>query len=67
MAVHQFKGLYNGFKDIYFKITNGFNYIYKVINLYLNCSIILDEDKKEIIKIKKDFELREKNLTLSIK
>ena len=65
MAVYQFKSLYNQFKDIYFKITNGFNYINKVIKLYLNCSIILDEDKKEIIKIKKDFEIREKNLTLS--
>ena len=66
MAVAQFKGLYKGFKDIYVKITTGFDYIYKVIDLYLNCSIIINEDKKEMIQLKKDLKTREKNITLSI-
>ena len=66
MAVYLFKILFNGFKDIYPKITSGFDYFYKVLDLYLNCSIIISEDKKDMIQLKNDLKKREKNITLLI-
>ena len=52
IAVYQFKGFLSGFNDLYKKVTLGFDYIYKVIDLYLNCDIILKEDKKIIQQVK---------------
>ena len=63
MAVYQFKGFLSGFNDIYKKVTLGFDYIYKVIDLYLNCDIILKEDKKIIQQVKDQFKLLESNIT----
>ena len=63
MAVCQFLGLMNGFKDMYYRITKGFDYIYKVIDLYLNCDIILENDKKTIKGLKDEIKLVEKNLS----
>ena len=63
MAVGQFMGLMKGFKDIYLNITEGFNYVYKVIDLYLNCDIILEKDKKVIKELKDELIIRETNQT----
>ena len=62
MAVCQFKFLYDLFHDIFMKTTSGFNYIYKIIDLYLNCNIITQEDKQIIRNIKNQFKEIEQNL-----
>ena len=63
MALSNFKGLLKGFKDIYLKITEGFNYINKVIDLYINCGIISEEDKKEIKELKNELKTVEIKMT----
>ena len=64
MAVAQFKTLLSLFiNDIFKKMTNGFKYVYKVIDLYLNCNIILKEDKKIIQNLKNEIKIIESNLT----
>ena len=62
MAISQFMYLMTNFKDIYLKITKGYNYIYKVIDLYLNCDIILEEDKKIIKDLKDELKIKEANI-----
>jgi len=64
MAVCQFKSLLNGFKDIYLKTTEGFDYIYKVIDLYIKCKNILEDDKIFIRELKEQFKIIEQNLKL---
>jgi len=61
MAVFQFKSLMNQFGYIYKNVSQGFDYIYKVIDLYLNCKIILEEDKKIILSLKQDIKSIELN------
>ena len=63
MAVFQFKSLINGYNDIFLNTTQGFDYIYKVIDLYLNCQIISGEDKTFIRNTKSQFKKIELNLT----
>ena len=63
MAVFQFKSLLNQYGYIYKKVSKGFDYIYKVIDLYLNCNIILEEDKKIILSLKQDIKSIELNST----
>ena len=67
MAFAQFKGLLYGFKDVYFRITNGYNYIFKVINKYLKCKIISEEEKKEIKQLKADLILAKQKMILKTK
>ena len=62
MAVCQFKFLYDLFEDIFIKTTSGFNYIHKIIDLYLNCNKITKEDKQIIRNIKNQFKQIEQNL-----
>ena len=62
MAVCQFKFLINTFNDIFLNTTQGFDYVYNVIDLYINCKSILDEDKTFIKNIKEQFQKTEKNL-----
>ena len=62
MAVCQFKFLYDLFQDIFMKTTSGFNYIHKIIDLYLNCNKIIKEDKQIIRNIKNQFKQIEQNL-----
>ena len=64
MAVFQFKSLLNQFGYIYKKVSNGYDYIYKVIDLYLNCKIILEEDKKIILSLKNEIKSKDLNLLL---
>ena len=66
MALSNFKGFLRSYKDIFLKITKEFNYIYKVIDLYLNCDIISKEDKKEIKELKYELKAQEKNNTISL-
>ena len=63
MAVFQFKSLLNQFGYIYKKVSKGFDYIYKVIDLYLNCNVILEEDKKIILSLKQEIKSIELNST----
>ena len=62
MAVFQFKYLFNNFGNIFFKTTSGFDYIYKIINLYLNCNVITNEDKQLFRNITNKFKNIEQNL-----
>ena len=62
MAVCQFKFLINIFNDLFLKTTKGFDYIYKIIDLYLNCNIILEEDKIIFRNLKNQFKKTEQNL-----
>ena len=62
MAVCQFKFLIDGYNDIFLKTTSGFSYIYKIIDLYLNCNIISNEDKHIFKNIKSQFKKIEQNL-----
>ena len=62
MAVCQFKFLYDLFQDIFMKTTSGFNYIHKIIDLYLNCNKITKKDKQIIRNIKNQFKQIEQNL-----
>ena len=62
MAVYQFKSLQNLFGDTYLEITDGYDYIFKVIDLYLNCDIILEKDKKEIKQLKEKILSVQKNI-----
>ena len=62
MAVEQFKSLIKQFNDVFQKATSGFKYIYKVIDLYLKCDLILEEDKKIIKELKEQFVLAGQNL-----
>jgi len=59
MAVAQFKFLLDRFDDIFLKATKGFNYYYKMIDLYLNCDIISQGNKN----IFRNIKLKLKNLT----
>ena len=63
-TLHEKNIAIEGFGDIYVKITSGFDYIYKVIDLYLNCDIISAKDKQIIKKVKKDIKEREQNISL---
>ena len=62
MAVAQFKFLLDGFGDIFLKATKGFNYYYKIIDLYLNCDIISQENKNIFRNIKSKLIKHENNL-----
>ena len=65
MAVCQFKSLIDGYNDdIFLKITSGFIYIYKIIDLYLNCNIISYDDKQIFRKIKNQFKNIEQNQSI---
>ena len=59
MAVYQFKFIFDQFKYIFKKITNGFDFIYNVIEMYLDCKYINNNDKDIIRKVMYDIELIE--------
>ena len=60
MAVYQFNFILNQFQEIFKKITNGFQFIYKVIEMYLDCKYIKDDDKEIFTKVMYEIELIEK-------
>ena len=62
MAICQFKFLINTFNDIFLNTTQGFDYVYNVLDLYINCKSISKEDKTLIRNIKEQFQKTEKNL-----
>ena len=62
IAVYQFNFILKQFEKIFCRITKGFNFIYDVISLYLNCEYINDEDKEVIRKVMYNFEQREKEI-----
>ena len=63
MAVYQFKWLLKEYNDIYLKTTQGFDYVYKIIDLYINCKIISEEDKTIFINLKTQFKKTQQNLS----
>ena len=62
MAICQFKFLINTFNDIFLNTTQGFEYVYSVIDLYINCKTISKEDRAFIRKIKEQFQKTKKNI-----
>ena len=60
MAVYQFKFILEQFQPIFNKITDGFKFIYDVIELYLDCKYIDDNNKEIFRKVMYDIELYEK-------
>ena len=62
MAICQFKFLINTFNDIFLNTTQGFDYVYNIIDLYINCKDISEEDKAFIRNIKEQFQKTEKNV-----
>ena len=59
MAVYQFKFILSQFEEIFNKLTSGFNFIYDVIEMYLNCKEINDKDKEIFRKVMYDIETYE--------
>ena len=66
MAVWQFKFILSQFKYVFYKITNGFEFIYDVIEMYLGCKYINDNDKEIMRKTMYDIELVEMKLKAKI-
>ena len=62
MAVYQFKFILQQFENIFNKICTGFDFIYDIIIMYLNCDYIEAEDKEIIRKIMYNFEKHEKEI-----
>ena len=62
MAVYQFNFILKQFEKIFYRIAKGFDFIYDVITLFLNCEYINDEDKEIIRKVMYNFEKNEKEL-----
>ena len=60
MAVYQFKFILEQFQPIFYKITDGFKFIYDVIELYLDCKYIDDNNKEIFRKVMYDIESNEK-------
>ncbi len=66
MAVWQFKFILSQFKYVFHKTTNGFDFIYDVIEMYLSCKYINDNDKEIMRKTMYDIELVEMKLKSKI-
>ncbi len=66
MAVWQFKFILSQFKYVFYKITSGFDFIYDVIEMYLGCKYINDNDKEIMRKTMYDIELVEMKLKSKI-
>ena len=62
MAVYQFKFILQQFEKIFCKIKDGFDFIYDVIELYLNCEYISDDDKEIFRKVMYNINIREKEI-----
>jgi len=60
MAVYQFKFILSQFEKIFNKLTGGFDFIYKVIEMYLDCNEINDKDKEIFRKTMFDIETVER-------
>ncbi len=62
MAVYQFKFILQQFEKIFCKIKKGFDFIYDIIELYLNCEYISDDDKEIFRKVMYNINIREKEI-----
>ena len=62
MAVYQFKFILQQFEKIFCKIKKGFDFIYDIIELYLNCEYISDDDKEIFRKVMYNINMREKEI-----
>ena len=62
MAVYQFKFILQQFESIFNEIKSGFNFIYDVFDLYLNCDLISDDDKEIFRKAMDKIARREQNI-----
>ena len=59
MAVYQFKFILSQFEAIFNKLKSGFDFIYDVIEMYLNCKYIDNNDKEIFRKVMYDIETYE--------
>ena len=62
MAVYQFKYILQQFEKIFYKIKTGFNFIYEVIEMYLDCEYIDQDDMQTIRNVLYNFENHEKEM-----
>ena len=62
MAVYQFKFILQQFEKIFCRIKSGFDFIYDIIELYLNCENISDDDKEIFRKVMDNIIKREKEI-----
>ena len=62
MAVYQFKYILQQFEKIFYKIKTGFNFIYEVIEMYLDCEYIDQNDMQTIRNVLYNFENHEKEM-----
>ena len=62
MAVYQFKFILQQFQEIFCKIKNGFNFIYDIIQMYLDSDYISVDDKEIFRKVMYNIEMREREL-----
>ena len=62
MAVYQFKYILQQFEKIFYKIKTGFNFIYEVIEMYLDCEYIDQDDMQIIRNVLYNFENHEKEM-----
>ena len=62
MAVYQFKYILQQFEKIFYKIKTGFNFIYEVLEMYLDCEYIDQDDMQTIRNVLYNFENHEKEM-----
>ena len=67
MAVYQFHFILKQFEAIFDRISGGYDFIYDVIEMYLDCKYIEDKDKQIFRKVLYNIELVEKNNNNRIK
>ena len=60
MAVYQFHFILNQFEAIFDRISEGYDFIYDVIEMYLDCKYIENKDKNIFRKVMYNIELAEK-------
>jgi hypothetical protein len=60
MAVYQFHFILKQFEAIFDRISGGYDFIYDVIEMYLDCKYIENKDKNIFRKVMYNIELAEK-------
>ena len=61
MAIYHFERVNDQYRNILIKATEGFDYLWKVLNSYLNSKYIEDEDKNIVKKVAEKIEKAQKN------
>ena len=56
MAIYQIKRIYIEYKNIFSFVTEGFDYIYKVLDKFIKCTVIEEINKSSVYQLKQLFE-----------